>query len=335
MHHDAPVAPLRGAGPRLAAALTIFVGAAMPAAAADAAANWPERPIRVLVGFPPGSGTDMLARHVGTGLGTRLGQQLVVDNRPGANGIIAANIARTAAPDGYTLLFMSVSHTMNAAVRELPFDAVKSFTPIARLASGPLVVVAPAAFPASSIADMVALARTKADGVSYAVSGTAGINHFAAALFESQAGVRLHGVQYKGGPQALTDVIAGRVDLMFGTMTIALRHLRDGRLKALAVTSARRSPLLPEVPTVTESGVAGYEISTWWGVIAPAGVPAAIADRLAAEMRAVMGQPESTRRLAASGAESAVVGGDAFGRVLSGEVEKWTAVARRAGIQAR
>ena len=202
--------------------------ASMPAYAADAS-PYPVRPIRIIVGNPAGSGTDMIARFVGAKLTERLGQQIVVDNRPGANGIIATEFASRAAPDGHTLLFMSTSHTMNAAVyNKLPFDPVKSFTPVMMLAAGPLVLVAHPAFPARSVKALIDLARAKPNTITYAVSGSGGINHFAGALFARIARVQLTNVPYRGGPPALTDVMAGQVHLMFGTLAITLPQIRAG-----------------------------------------------------------------------------------------------------------
>ena len=298
------------------------------------AQTYPNKPVRVIVGFPPGSGTDLLARFVGGKLTERLGQQIVVDNRAGANGIIGAELVVKAAPDGYTLLFMSVSHTMNAAIRKLPFDPLKSFTPVTMLGAGPLVLVANPAFPVSNVRGLIDLAKDKPDTITYAVSGTGGINHFAGALFARVAGVQLVNVPYKGGPQALTDLIGGQVQIMFGTAAITLAQVRAGRLKALGVSGAKRSALLPDVPTIAESGAPGYEISTWWGVLAPARVPPALVAKLGTEIAAILNQPESAQRLAAEGAVPSPMAGSAFERVLAAEIEKWRRVARETNIKA-
>ena len=306
-----------------------------PPAPAAAAPEYPVKPVRIIVGFPAGSGTDMLARFIGGKLTERMQQQIVVDNRPGANGILAAELTSKAAPDGYTLQFMSVSHTMNAAVYDkLPFDPLKSFTPVMRLGAGPLVLVANPAFQARSARELIELARAKPNTITYAISGTGGINHFAGALFSHLAGVQLINVPYKGGPQALTDLIGGQVQIMFGTAAITLNQIRAGRLKPLGVSSAQRTPLLPEVPTIAESGAPGYEITIWWGVLAPAGLPAAIVHKLNGEIGAVLAQPESAQRLAAEGAAPSPTTGAEFARMLAGELDKWRRVARDAGIKA-
>src|SRR5436190_3119558 len=247
----------------------------------------------------------MLARFVGAKLTERLGQQVVVDNRSGANGIIAAELTAKAAPDGHTLLFMSISHTMNAAIYKLPFDAVKSFTPVGMLASGPLVLVTHPSFPASNVRQLIDLAKAKPNTISYAVSGTGGINHFAGALFSKLAGIQLLDVPYRGGPQALTDLIAGQVQIMISTLAIAHRQVAAGKLKALGVSTTKRSALLPNVPTIAESGVRHYAMSTWWGVLAPPGMPAAIVTTINRETAAVLSQPEAAQRLENDGAEAA------------------------------
>jgi tripartite-type tricarboxylate transporter receptor subunit TctC len=298
-----------------------------------AAQTYPARPVRAIVGFPPGSGTDMLARLLSGKLTERLGQQFVVDNRAGANGIIGAELVAKATPDGYTLLVMSVSHTMNAAIYKLPFDSLKSFTPVTLLGAGPLVLVANPAFPANNVRDLIELAKVKPNTITYAVSGTGGINHFAGALFARVAGVQLINVPYKGGAQALTDLIGGQVQVMFGTAAITLSQVRAGRLKALGVSSVKRSPLLPDVPTIAESGAPGYEIDTWWGVLAPAGAPPAIVAKLVAAIAAILSQPDSAQRLAAEGAMPSPLSGSGFERLLADEIEKWRRVARDANIR--
>lgn len=308
----------------------------MPALAGMAAYAhaYPTRPVRMLVGFPPSSGTDMIARFTGSKLSERLGQPVIIDNRPGANGIIAADLVAKAAPDGHTLLAMSISHTMNAAVYKLPFDAVRSFTPVTQLAAGPLILVANSAFAANSVRELIALANARPDTITYAISGTGGINHFAGGLFARISSVKLVNVPYKGGAQALTDLISGQVQIMFGTAAITLAPIRGGRMKALGVSTPKRSPLLPDVPTLAESGVAGYEMYTWWGILAPAGLPAPVASRLSADIAAVLAQPDAARRLEAEGAQPAIISGTEFQRMLASEVDKWTRVARDARIRA-
>jgi tripartite-type tricarboxylate transporter receptor subunit TctC len=231
-------------------------------------------------------------------------------------------------------MLISTSHTMNAAVNKLPFDPVKSLTPIAMLGAGALVLVANTAFSASSVKQLIELAKSKPKAVTYASAGTGGINHFGGALFAHVANIQMTHVPYKGGAPALTDVIAGQVQLMFGSMPLTLGQIRAGKIKALGVTSAKRSPLLPDVPAIAEAGAPGYEIQTWWGILAPAAVPAAIVTRLNTEITAVIRQPDSAQRLEAEGAEALPMSSAAFGRLIIAELDKWARVAREANIRA-
>ena len=316
-----------------AAALTLTALFSVSATAQESA--YPARPIRIIVGFLPGSSNDTLARFVGGKLNERMGQLVVVDNRPGANGIIGSDLAAKATPDGHTLLLMSVSHAMSAAVyAKLPYDPVGSFTPVAMLGAGPLLLVANASFAANNVKALIDLANTRPNTLTYSSAGTGGINHFGGALFSRVAGVQMIHVPYKGGAPALSDVMAGQVQLMWGTMPLTLTQVRAGKVKALAVTSTRRSPLLPETPTIAEAGAPGAEISTWWGILAPAGLPVAILNRLNSEIGTILGQPESAQRLAAEGAEPWPLTSARFAQVISSEIEKWARVAREANIRA-
>jgi tripartite-type tricarboxylate transporter receptor subunit TctC len=228
---------------------------------------------------------------------------------------------------------MSVSHTMAAAVyAKLPYDPVKSFAPVATIGAGPLVVAAHTSLP-TSVKGLIEIAKAKPKTLNYASAGTGGINHFGAALFARVAGVQMTHVPYKGGAPALADVIAGQVQLMWGTMPLTLPQVRAERIKALAITSAKRSPLLPDVPTIAESGAPGAEISTWWGILAPAGVPAPLLGRLNSEIAAILREPESARKLSAEGAEPWISSSAEFARVIGSEIEKWTRVAREASIR--
>ena len=307
---------------------------ALPIASEAQQPTYPSRPVRIIVGFTPASSNDILARFVGTRLGERLGQQVIVENRPGANGIIGSDLTAKATPDGHTLLLVSTSHTMNAAVQsKLPFDAVASFAPVAMLGAGPLVLVAHPSFQASSPKALVDIAKAKPGTINYASAGTGGINHFAGALFSRTAGVEMTHVPYKGGAPALTDVIGGQVQIMFGSMPLTLRQVRAGKVKALGVTSPQRSPQLPEMPTIAEAGVPGYEISLWWGILAPAGVPPVIVTRLNGEISDIVGEPASMQRLEAEGATPWRLRPAEFRKVIESEVAKWRRVGREANIR--
>jgi tripartite-type tricarboxylate transporter receptor subunit TctC len=289
--------------------------------------------VRIVVGFLPGSSNDMLARYTGAKLAERLNRQFVVENRPGANGIIAGELTARATPDGHTLLLVSTSHTMNAGVYKLPFDPIKSFVPVAMLGTGPLVLVVNASFPATSVKALIDLAAAKPNGVAYASAGSGGINHFGGAMFSRMTGTQLIHVPYKGGAPALTDVIGGQVQIMFGSMPLTLPQIRASRVRALGVTGAKRSTVLSNVPTVAESGVPGYEITTWWGLIAPAGVPGAIITQLNGEIGAILRNPESAQRLDSEGAEPWPLSSDAMARLIATEIDKWVRVARDANIR--
>lgn len=296
---------------------------------------YPSRPIRIIVGYPPGSSNDTLARFIGGKLGERVGQQAVIDNRPGANGIIGAELTAKANADGHTMLVTSISHVMNAAVySKLPYDPAKSFTAIAMLGAGPLVLVTHPSFVPNSAKELIDLAKAKPNTLTYSSAGTGGINHFGGALFARVAGVQLTHVPHKGGAPALISVMAGQVNLMWASMPLSLNQIRAGKVKALGITSSKRSPLLPNVPPIAESGAPGYEIASWWGMLAPAGVPAPIVSRLNSEIGGILTQPESAQRLAAEGAEPWQLSSAAFAKMINSEIEKWTRVARDANIRA-
>lgn len=272
---------------------------------------------------------------MGIKLGERLGQQIVVVNRPGANGMIGGDLTAKATAGGHTLLLMSVSHAMSAAVyAKLPYDPVKSFAPIAMLGAGPLLLVAHPAFAAGNARELINLARAKPNTLTYSSAGTCGINHFGGALFARMAGVQLTHMPYKGRAPALTDVMAGQISMMWGTMPLPLTQVRSGKVKALGVTSAKRSSLLPATPTIAESGVPGYDIATWWGMLALASVPASIVNKLNTEISGIITQADSAQRLAAEGAEPWELTSAAFGKVIVTEIDKWTKVALDAGIRA-
>ena len=322
-------------GLHLPARLLTAWTAVAPLAVFAQQASYPSRPVRIIAGFPPGSSIDTLARVVGPKLNERLGQAVVIDNRPGANGIIGADLTAKATPDGHTLLMTSVSHTMSAAVyAKLPFDAVRAFSPIATVGMGPLILVANPALAANSVKELIELAKSKPNALAYGTAGTGGINHFGAALFARMAGVQMTHVPYKGGAASLTDVMAGQVQLMWATMPLSLPQIRANRIKALGITSTKRSTLLPTVSTLAEAGVAGYEISTWWGILGPLGIPVPIVTRLNTELSGITAQPELLQRLAAEGAEPWRLTSAQFGQHLQSEVDKWIKVARDANIRA-
>ncbi|NBQ85977.1 MAG: tripartite tricarboxylate transporter substrate binding protein [Betaproteobacteria bacterium] len=273
-------------------------------ALAQAEANYPGKPITLVVTYPPGGGADAMARLIAPKMSEALGQPVVVDNKPGASGQIGAAAVAKAAPDGYTLMLDASSFAVNPALYpKLPYDTMKSFKPIGVVALFPNVVLVNAGFPAQSVADLIGMARKSRDSVSYASSGNGSAQHLAGALFESATGVDMVHVPYKGGGPALNDVIGGQVPLFFGNLASTLQHVQSGKLRALAVTSGKRSSILPNVPTLAEAGVKGAEIHEWNAVFAPAGTPPAIVNKLAAAFQRALETPEVRQRVAQLGGE--------------------------------
>jgi tripartite-type tricarboxylate transporter receptor subunit TctC len=313
-----------------------LLGFSLPAAhAADPAParDFPNRPIRWIIPFPPGGSNDLLGRFLGVRLTTRLGQQLVIDNRGGANGIIAAELAANAPADGYTLLMVNSSFVMNAAVRPLRYDVEKSFDPVSTIGSSPNSIVVFPGFGVGSLRELVDRAKAKPGDISYASTGVAGFNHFGGELFNKVAGIKMLMVPYKGGGPAMIDVMAGNIPVMFTSVTQVLPHVRAGRIKMLAVGATQRTPVLPDVPTVSESGYPGYEVYVWWGVSAPAGTPRPVIEKLHREFNSVIGEPETQRLLAAEAAETQTLTPAAFRKLIHDELVKWREVAQQAGIK--
>ena len=320
----------------LAAAAGFVLLSAMHACAqeagADAARNFPTKPLRVIVPFTAGGGNDIMGRFVSAKLSERLGRQVVVENRPGADGIIGADVAAKSPPDGYTLLVVSISYAMNAALHDLPFDPVKSFVAISQFGTGPSVLAVTPALPVSSIRQLITLAKAKPGQLHYASAGIGGVNHFSGELFKLATGTDIVHVPYRGGGPAMTDVMAGQVEMQFNSLTAALTHIRSGKLKALGVGSLKRVPVLPDVAAIAET-VPGYESVIWWGLLGPAGVPPSIVARLNAEIGAILREPEAVKRLESEAAVAVIASPDAFGKLIVDEVAKWTRVGKAAGIK--
>jgi tripartite-type tricarboxylate transporter receptor subunit TctC len=303
------------------------------AAPASAQSDYPNRPVRLIIPFPPGGSNDVVGRAIGQQLGERLGYSVVIDNRGGAGGIIGTNEAAKATADGHTLLLISVAFPTSIAFNRLPQDIMKSFDPVAMLGSGPALLVVPAGSPANSVADLLGALRQKPGELNAAAAGIGSFQHMATELFRLQTGTKFVIVQYKGGGPALTDVIAGQVQMNLGSLVQMLPHVRSGKLKALGVSSAKRVPALPDVPTIAEAGVPGFEVSNWWGVLVPAGTPPPIVDRLHREITAILDSPETRRRFELEGAEVARMKPQEFGAFVTRETEKWTRVVKEAGIK--
>jgi len=296
---------------------------------------YPAKPIHLIVPFPPGGGNDTVARAIAQQISPELGQAVVIDNRPGAGGSVGAELAAKAPPDGYTLFLAGVgSHVVNPNLhKKLGYDPLKDFAPITLIASAPSVLVVNPKVPAQNIAEFTAYARAHPGVLNYASNGNGSAAQLAAAMYESMAGVKMVHVPYKGIAPAMTDLMGGEVQLMFGTVVALVPHIQSGKLRALAVTGKKRSALLPEIPTLRESGLPEYEAGSWYGIEAPAGTPRAIIDQLNAVMVKALKQPEVARRLALDGAE--VIGStpEEFGAHIKSELERVAKVVRAAGIQ--
>ena len=315
----------------LAATLAILTPQAV--AAADA---YPSRPVRFVVAFPPGGGTDIIARSIAQKLAERIAQQVVVDNRPGAGGNIGTDIVAKSAPDGYTLLMGSAGPlAINASLfAKMPFDPIKDLAPVTLAASTPNVLVVHPSLRAATVKELIALAKARPGEINFASSGHGTPAHLAGELFNSMAGVRMVHVPYKGAAPALADLLGGQVQLMFSTMPPALPHVKAGKLRALAVTSAKRSPAAPELPTVDEIALPGFEANTWHGVVVPAGTPGAVVARLNREIVAILHLPDVIERLSGQGAEPVGSTPEEFAAYIRAETVKWARVVRESGAKA-
>jgi tripartite-type tricarboxylate transporter receptor subunit TctC len=300
--------------------------------AAGLAQGYPVKSVRMIVGFAPGGSTDTIARLVTPRLSERLGQQVIVENRPGAAGNIAAEQVSRAAADGYTVYMASMSHTINASLYpKLSFDAIKDFTPVTQVSSSPFVLVVHTSVPAKTTQDLVALARKMPGTLNFASGGAS--SHLAGELFNSMAGVKLVHIAYKSSGPAAADLLGGQVAIMFSAPPAVLPHVSSGRLRALAVTGEKRLSAAAGIPTISESGLTGYEVNSWSGAIGPAGMPASVVSKLHTEIAHVMTLPEITSRLPSMGIEAAVNGPQELAARLRMEVTKWAQVVREAGLK--
>lgn len=297
------------------------------------AARYPVRPVRLIVPFPPAGGTDIVARLMGQALTESFHQQFVVDNRPGAASTIGASIAAKAIPDGYSLLFVTTSYAISASFyRNLPYDPVKDFTAVSLIASGPLLFVVHPSLKADSIRELVALAKKMPGKLDYASGGAGGINHLAGELFNSLAGTQIVHVPYKGAGPALIGVMSGEAQMMIATLGSALPHVKSGKLKALAVGSVRRTAILPDLPTVAESGVPGYGAENSYGLLAPHGTPPLIVNLLHRQISETLSTEETRSKLLKLGFEPTAATPNEFNAYLKSEIDKWREVLKTAGL---
>jgi len=296
---------------------------------------YPSKAVRVISGFPPGSGADITARVIGVKLYEATGQQFFVENRPGAGSNIAAEVAAKSTPDGYTLFIGTVANTINATLySKLPFDFARDFAPVALTTAAPNVLVVHPSVPARSVKELVALAKSRPGQLNFASAGTGTAPHLSGELFNAMSGVKMTHVPYKGSPPAVLDLVAGSVDVMFSPASTVLPHVKSERLRALAVTTAARLPSLPELPTVAESGLKGYETVTWFGFVAPAKTPSAIVTRLNAEIVKALALPDVRSQFELQGIE--ILGGtpERFADYIREEIAKWAKAIRLSGAKA-
>ncbi len=319
---------------KIAGAWFAMVAAAgvLPVAGA-VAQGYPTKPIRMIVTFPAGSGSDIVARTIGQKMAEALNQQVVVDNRAGAGGIIGSDIASKAVPDGYTLVMVSSAHTINASVySKLPYDPDRDFAPITMLASTPYLLVAHPSLPVKNLAELIALAKTKPGQINYASGGIGVGSHLAGELLKSMAGIDIVNVPYKGAPQATADVVGGQVQLAFSTLPIALPLVRAGKLRALALTSLQRVAVTPDFPTVAET-VPGFDVRTWQGLLAPRGTSPAIVAKLREHAVRALGVREVNERLSVQGYQTVGNTPQEFAKIITSEIARWKVVAKTAGIK--
>ena len=295
------------------------------------AQSYPTKPIRIIVGYPAGGPTDMIARTVAQKLSPALGQQVIVDNRPGASGMIGAELAVKAPPDGYTLLTVPITYAVTPSVfPKMPYDAEKDLAPVALVAAAPFILVVHPTLPVKTVKDLIVLAKSRPGQINYASASAGGMPHLAGELFNIMAGVKLTHIPYKGAAPATIDLLAGQVSLMFNNMLSAMPHVKSGKLRAVAVTSAKRSSAVPELPTVAET-IPGFEASGWYGAFAPAATPREIIAKLNGEINRLMRQPDVAQRFAGDGVEAVTMTPAEFGTYLHSEIVKWGKVVKISG----
>jgi tripartite-type tricarboxylate transporter receptor subunit TctC len=316
----------------LFAAFAAMLLAAPGAWAADA---YPTRPIHLIVPFPPGGSNDVVGRVFAAGLSERLGQSLVVENRSGAGGVVGTELAANATPDGYTLLVISLAHAVNPWLYRLKYDPIKAFVPIGSMASGTNVLAVNPTLGVKSVKELLALAKQKPGELNYASAGIGSFQHLGGELFKLTAGVDIVHVPFRGGGPALLDVLAGNTKIMFSSLVQTVPYVRNGQLLALGTGGVQRSPVLPDIPTIAEAGVPGYQATNWWGIIAPAGTPKDIVDKVRAALSAVQDSPETQKHLESEGADIVKMSAPEFGAFMVSETEKWGRVVKEGKISAQ
>ena len=314
-----------------------FLAASLAAAAWAAPASaqqYPAKPIRIVSPFAPGGGNDVISRTIAAKLSDNVKQQVLVDNRAGANGIVGTEIAARAAPDGYTIVLIPSGHAVNASLyRKLPYDSIRDFTPISLVGSSPLVLVVHPALPVKSVKELIWFAQARPGELTYSSAGIGSSGHLAGALFDTLTGTKMVHVPYKGNALALTDLMGGQVVLTFATSASVMTHVRSGRLRALATTGATRSPSLSNLATVAESGVPGYEAGLWYAFVGPAGIPQDIVQRLNAQIVAALKAPEVHERLVSVGVDPSPSTPEELGKLMASDLKRWAGVIARVGVK--
>ena len=310
----------------LALLLTVFSSLALGQA-------YPSKAVRLIIPFPPGGSNDVVGRLIGAQLSTRLGQQVVIENRGGGGGTLGINAAAKSPADGYTLLLVSVGYPVSIALGHMPRESIQWFTPVASIGSGPSILVVPASTPANSVQELIALAKSKPGALNAGSAGPGSFQHLATELFRLQAGIDIVIVQYKGGGPALTDTMAGVVQLNVGSVIQNLPHVRSGKLRALGIGGQRRIAAAPEIPTFAEAGLHGAEATNWWGLVAPVGTPAPALDKIRQELSAILDSEDTRKRFELEGAEVLRLSPAEFGAHIASETTKWNRVVKEANIK--
>ena len=313
-------------------AILVLASAALCTGAAFAQ-GYPTKPLHLVIPFPPGGSNDVVGRMIAFQLSDRLGKSVVVDNQGGAGGIIGTEAVARAAPDGYTLLLISVAHAFGSSMYKLPYDPIGAFAPVSILGTGPVALCVTSKLPVNSLADLMALAKSKPGTLNYATAGVGSFQHLSSALFKLQSGLDIVHIPFKGGGPAMMDVVAGNTQIVIGSLIQMLPQISSGRLKILGVGSTKRVPALPNVPTISEGGVPGYEATNWWGIVAPAGTPRPVIDRLHKELSLILATSETKKRFETEGGEAVQMSSEAFGKFIIAETAKWAKVVKEAGIK--
>jgi len=295
--------------------------------------SFPTKPLHLVIPFPPGGSNDVVGRMIAFQLSERIGKSVVVDNQGGAGGIIGTEAVARSTPDGYTLLLISVAHAFGSSMYKLPYDPIGAFAPVSILGTGPVALCVTSKLPVNSLADLIALAKAKPGTLNYATAGVGSFQHLSSALFKLQSGLDIVHIPFKGGGPAMMDVVAGNTQIVIGSLIQMLPQINSGRLKILGVGSSKRVPALPNVPTISEGGVPGYEATNWWGIVAPAGTPRPVVDRLHKELSLILATSETKKRFETEGGEAVQMSSEDFGKFIVSETAKWAKVVKEADIK--